>query len=82
MKGGSYHKRRIFYKGKSIRLQENPKVGVCSECKRSVASGEVKLTNIHHEEYDDLDIFKHTRELCPRCHLKRTIKLGQMGFLQ
>jgi hypothetical protein len=56
LKSGSYNKRRIFYKGKSIRLYKNPKIGVCSECGHSIAKEEIKLTNIHHEKYDDLDI--------------------------
>ena len=33
--------------------------------------GEIKLTNLHHEKYDENDPLAHTVELCVECHNKK-----------
>ena len=73
-----YSKNRITFKGKSILLKFNPRIGICSNCKKSVQKGEIKRTDIHHEKYDELNPLNYTIELCTSCHTKETWNLGQI----
>ena len=68
-----WHPRRLLFKGKSITLKENPRQGICQQCKRVIGNG-IKRTNIHHIEYHDNNPLKDTIELCPSCHNKQHIK--------
>jgi hypothetical protein len=61
------NKRRQTFKGKHVRLDHNPRIGVCNLC-RAVAGIDCKVTNMHHEEYDDSDTLRYTIEVCVRCH--------------
>jgi|SRR5215510_12723714 len=63
--------RRVSYKGKLLYVPEKPRTGICSDCGRSIASGEIRRTNLHHEQYDDSKPLAHTIELCVSCHNKR-----------
>lgn len=63
-----HNSERICYKTKQIQLDYNPRKGICSECGRSVAKGEIKKTNMHHEQYDDDNPAAFTVELCCRDH--------------
>lgn len=60
--------RLMRYKDKFILLPRNPKIGICSQCHKSVADGEIKRTQMHHFKYDDSDPLAHTVELCVNCH--------------
>ncbi|MBC8549884.1 MAG: hypothetical protein H8D23_09545 [Candidatus Brocadiales bacterium] len=70
----------IRFKGKSIKLDHNPRTGICSKC------GEKRLTNLHHTKYDDSDPLKYTIELCVPCHNKQHLskrnKLGQFTKIE
>lgn len=61
-------KNRIRFKGKYIRLDHNPRIGKCSKCGRTVKSGEIQKTYMHHDKYVKSNPLAHTRELCGRCH--------------
>jgi hypothetical protein len=61
----------ISFKGRQIYLHHNPKKGICQVCNRSVSAGEIKRTNMHHEEYDEKDPLAYTVELCVNCHNHR-----------
>lgn len=65
--------RTIIFKGKRILLEENPRKGVCEICKRSVAKGEIKQTNMHHQYYDPKNPLAGTIELCVACHNEQRI---------
>lgn len=64
------NQKRVKFLGKNITLDRNPRLGICSECGRSVKSGEIRRTGMHHDKYDPTDVLRHTRELCTACHLK------------
>lgn len=64
------HGRLLRFKGKHVWLSYNPRIGICAECHRSVHETEIKVTNLHHFKYDDLDPLAHTIELCVDCHNK------------
>jgi hypothetical protein len=53
-------------------MKKNPRKGMCQPC------GKTGYTHLHHEQYDDNDILKHTIELCPGCHAKKSWRLGQI----
>lgn len=72
-----YNKQRIRFKGKQIRLDHNPRKGICVKCNRSVESNEIQLTNLHHEKYDESNPLAHTIELCVRCHMKRELEISK-----
>ena len=57
-----YNKRKIKFKGKSMILDHEPRIGICSNC------GKEGQTNLHHTKYDSNNPLKHTRELCVGCH--------------
>jgi len=82
------HKKRFNFKGKSIYLDENPRKGICSLCKKKIGDSYIdfdgnekiiKHTHIHHIQYHDDDPFKDTVELCLSCHMKETWRLGQVN---
>ena len=60
--------RHLRFKGKHVWLSYNPRIGICSQCHRSVVKGEIKITNLHHFKYDEQDPLAHTIELCVKCH--------------
>ena len=70
-----YDKKRIRFKGKQIRLDHIPRTGICTNCKRNIESGEIQLTNLHHEKYDKSAPLAHTIELCDSCHMKREAEI-------
>lgn len=55
---------RIKFKGESIHLKHNPRIGICSLC------GEKTRTDLHHRVYSPDDPLANTIELCRRCHSK------------
>ena len=57
----------VWFRGKSVHLEYNPRTGVCSKCHRKVGEG-IKKTYMHHTKYHDNDPLKYTIELCGRCH--------------
>lgn len=61
----------IDYKGVFIYLGYNPRKGTCLSCDRTVKSGEIERTNLHHEYYNDDDVIDGTIEVCVRCHKER-----------
>ena len=70
--------KRMVFRNKSISLAENPRKGICSKCKRTVKSGAIKFTQLHHEQYDESNPLLHTVELCPSCHTKESWRLNQI----
>lgn len=64
----SHSKKRVRFKDKRVILSGNPRTGICSNCHKSVAKGEIKRTHLHHRQYDEDNPLNHTVELCPRCH--------------
>jgi hypothetical protein len=73
--------RRMIFKDKVIHLPKNPRTGVCSLCGNKVGEG-IKKTNIHHLEYHDDDPLKGGIEICPRCHIKESMKKYNVGSLR
>ena len=65
-----YKKRWIRFKDKRIQLEYNPRIGICSYCHKTIESGKIKRTNMHHFEYEEIDVLAHTIELCVSCHHK------------
>ncbi len=61
---------KIRFKGKRIQLDHNPRTGTCSNCGKTVESGEIKRTAMHHKKYDEANPLAHTVELCISCHTK------------
>lgn len=73
-----YTKKRLNYKGRLITLKTRIKIGVCNTCNKTVESGQINFTTLHHyAEYHDNNPVKDTIELCPSCHGKESWKLGQ-----
>lgn len=64
------NRKKIRFKNTRPITTKSPRTGICSKCKRSVGSGEIKVTNMHHTKYDESDPLAHTIELCVRCHTK------------
>jgi len=73
-----YRHRLLNYKGKQITLKENPRIGVCSNCHRSVENGAIMRTQLHHLEYDNNNPLNHTIELCVRCHRQEHARLRRI----
>ena len=80
-----YNPRQLCYKGKYIRLKENPRKGVCQWCGKRIGDhftdslgndAVVKITHLHHIQYHDDDVLKDTVELCVSCHLKYSWRTG------
>lgn len=59
-----YIHNKIRYKDKYVRLDFDPRDGICFFCKFETK------TLIHHFEYDDSDPLKWTIEMCRSCHKK------------
>jgi hypothetical protein len=65
---------QISFKGQTVLLEEEPRVGVYCRCR--YVAGEVHpitgkiypATHRHQEVYDPNDVLAHTIELCPPCH--------------
>lgn len=68
----------IIFKGKQRILKKTPRTGYCSWCPNNTHNKTCKRTNIHHFEYDDNDLLKYTIEICASCHMKESMKLGQI----
>jgi len=60
--------RRIYFKGKYITLDKNPRTGMCTNC------GKVEHTNLHHINYHERDPLMDTVELCVSCHRRTHIQ--------
>ena len=58
-------KKRILFIDKRIKLDRNPRTGVCQSCGKQGAR-----TEIHHIKYHPNDPLKDTVELCTPCHRK------------
>jgi hypothetical protein len=70
----------IRFKDKCIRLQQNPRIGVCNWC-RGVVPFDCKRTAMHHEQYDENNPLAHTIELCVKCTvIPRTITQDEMCY--
>lgn len=52
------------------------RTGICSLC------GKKGKTHIHHIEYHDDDPKKDTIEVCPACHFKESVRLGQRDHIR
>jgi len=66
------NKRKIEWFGRPIWLGWNPKKGTCSKCMRTIASGSIRNTNMHHLAYYRIFVWFATIEICPSCHIKIT----------
>lgn len=66
----SYYKFRFRFKNRYIKLDYNPREGICFFCKFEAD------TLLHHFEYDDNDPLRWTIELCRACHKKWHDKYG------
>jgi hypothetical protein len=64
-----FYKEYIRFKDRQIKVGR-VRTGLCMHC------GKNGYTHLHHEEYDETDVMKHTIELCPSCHVKESWKLG------
>ena len=63
-----YRRKRLTFRGKRIHMKEIVRQGKCVFCKRTIESGQIKTTNLHHLKYDKNNPSWYTIELCPRCH--------------
>ena len=63
-----YRKKRLTFKGKRIHTKGIVRTGKCTFCKRTIESGEIKTTNLHHLKYDEKHPSWYTIELCTGCH--------------
>lgn len=61
------HKQYIRFKDKRIKLQSNPRTGICSICKQKA------LTHMHHWFYMIIMPWSCIVELCNKCHPKQMI---------
>lgn len=71
--------KRIRFNGKQVTVDRNIRTDICSNCGKTVESGEIKRTNLHHIEYHDSDPLVNTIELCVSCHRKEHTKLKSEG---
>ena len=53
----------VSYKGKTIKLDFEPRNAICSICNKVD-----EHTHLHHTQYDDSDPLAHTIEVCASCH--------------
>jgi hypothetical protein len=65
----------ISYKGQTVILEEDPRIGVCNLCRAVMGEVDAQRGKVykrrhhrHHEEYDDNDVLAHTIEACAACH--------------
>lgn len=68
-----YNKMKLYFKGNAVLIDHIPRIGVCTDCHRTVSSGDIKITHLHHIEYDENNPSANTIELCVRCHKKRHV---------
>jgi hypothetical protein len=76
---------QMRFKGKELRLKENPRTGTCSHCNKHdgdtfmTTTGKISIvkTTMHHIEYHEENVLKDTIELCRSCHAYETWRLGQ-----
>ena len=80
-KGGKYYKKtkiyqnkidkkRLFFDGKTLRLDKNPRTNICSKCGKKYPEELIKQTHLHHIKYDKDNPLAYTIELCTSCHAK------------
>lgn len=62
------NKQSLRFKEKTLHIGHNPRKGICSDCKRTITSGQIQRTNMHHEKYDPVNPLAFTVELCVKCH--------------
>ncbi len=62
-----YDRKRINFKGKNVRLSENPRTNICSFCGKTEEENR-RQQSMHHDVYHDDDPLKDTWELCNSCH--------------
>jgi hypothetical protein len=55
----------VSFKGKTIQLDFEPRIGICSMCGKND-----ERTSLHHTQYDESDPLKYTIEICCGCHNK------------
>lgn len=65
-----WNSKRFRFKDKQLHNQvvSNCKTGICSRCSKSIASGQIKRTNLHHSLYDEANPSSNLIELCVPCH--------------
>lgn len=79
------NRRLIRFRNRQIKLDKNPRTGICSQCKRKDGDSYINKrgksckikTTIHHLEYHEDDPLKDTIELCRQCHPEEDWRLGK-----
>lgn len=61
--------RRLTFKGKLIRREEEFRTNTCSSCRRSYPNELKQRTHLHHWSYDEENPLSNTIELCRSCHI-------------
>ena len=61
---------RIYFQGKRLQLNENPRTNVCSQCGKSYPEDLSEQTILHHTKYDPDNPLENTIEVCRGCHRK------------
>lgn len=73
------HPRRIQFKDRRLMLKENPRIGFCNLCKKFIGDeyvnfrgeiAKIKITHMHHMNYNEDNPLQDTIELCASCHAK------------
>ena len=62
--------KRITFKGKRVYLQENPRIGVCTDCGALISEKQSRQAPMHHEHYDEKNPDEGTIERCDSCHTR------------
>lgn len=84
------HPKQIRFKNKQIILEENPRIGFCNICKKSIGdeyinskgkTAKIKLTHMHHMNYHNDNPLKDAIELCASCHAKISYKEIQITVM-
>ena len=68
--------RKINFLGKYILLSFQVRFGICSICKKTVMSGQLKVTDMQHRFYLPICPWFSIIELCRPCHRKEEWRLG------
>lgn len=63
----------ICFLGRRIKLDWNPRKGICSEC-GAIKGKDCKKSDIHHLKYIPCMVWACTIELCSKCHDKTKSK--------
>ena len=71
------NKQRVFFKGRRVHLNYNPRTNVCSLCGKKYPEELKRQTHIHHKRYDGETPLEHTVELCASCHVKYHLSLTE-----